>query len=621
MGSIKVLDTQTANLIAAGEVVERPASVVKELMENSVDAGAKRITVEIQNGGVTYIRVSDDGEGMSKEDAQNCIIRHATSKIRSAEDLYGIATLGFRGEALAAISAVSRFKILTRQRESEKGYAVSFTAEEGITLSEAGCPEGTTMIAQDLFYNVPARRKFLKKDFAEAMAVSSVVDRLALSHPEISVKYIVDNKQKYTTRGDGNVENAIYTVLGKEFYETLVPIKAGYSESAVSAHGFICKAERGRSNRNIQYIFLNGRSIRSKTVSAALDEGYRTYMPEGSFPTCVLFLSADFTSVDVNVHPTKQEVKFTSEKQVFDAVYFAVKNTLSESTERPTLQLRPADSYAEKGFEAARSFVPLTKEEAPRENIPVRFSFGANDKVNTESGAGYNSVIIGESDPADVPFTPEVTPCLPKEESSDGEEKARLLSELQRPKYRIIGEAYNCYIFVELSDKILVIDKHAAHERMLYNEVIKDRTDSYSQELLVPVTVGLSKNEMAALSEFEEEIKKYGFDIEVFGSDSVLVRAVPLPFADADVESVVISLAGSLYEDRGRINLRSAVYERALFTAACKAAMKGGQTTNRMQNEYVVDAVLTDNAVRYCPHGRPVAYEIKKSSLENQFGR
>ncbi len=618
MGSIKVLDTQTANLIAAGEVVERPASVVKELMENSVDAGAKRITVEIKNGGVTYIRVSDDGEGMTGEDAQSCIIRHATSKIRAPEDLYGIATLGFRGEALAAISAVSRFRILTRQKNSQMGYAVSFTAEEGISFSEAGCPEGTTMIAEDLFYNVPARRKFLKKDFAEAMAVSSVVDKLALSHPEISVRYIVDNKPKYTTRGDGNIENAIYTVLGKEFYETQIPLKAGYSESAVSVGGFICKAERGRSNRNMQYIFLNGRSIRSKTVSAALDEGYRTYMPEGNFPTCVLFLSADFTSVDVNVHPTKQEVKFTSEKQVFDAVYFAVKNTLSETAQRPALKLQSADSYAQKGFDAARSFVPLTREESVSEN----FTFMAKDNVKTDTFAGFNSVIIGDSDPADVPaFVPEEKDTSKKEDTSDAEEKAKLLSELQKPSYRIVGEAYNCYIFVELSDKILVIDKHAAHERMLYNEVIKDRTDSYSQELLVPVSVGLSKSEMAALSEFSEDIKKFGFDIETFGSDSVLVRAVPLPFADCNIESIVVSLAGALSEDNGRISLRSAVYERALFTAACKAAMKGGQSTNRMQNEYVVEAVLTDNAVRYCPHGRPVAYEIKKSSLENQFGR
>ncbi len=620
MGNIKVLDTQTANLIAAGEVVERPASVVKELMENSVDAGAKRITVEIQNGGVTYIRVSDDGEGMTKDDAQNCIIRHATSKISGPEDLHGIATLGFRGEALAAISAVSRFKILTRKRGSEQGYAAIFTAEDGLTISEAGCPEGTTMIAEDLFYNVPARRKFLKKDFAETMAVSAVVDRVALSHPEISVKYIVDNKQKYATRGDANVENTIYTVLGKEFYETLIPIKEGYSESAVSAGGFICKAENGRSNRNMQYIFLNGRSIRSKTVGAALDEGYRTYMPEGNFPTCVLFLSADFASVDVNVHPTKQEVKFTSEKQVFDAVYFAVKNTLSENTQRPMLKLSPADSYAEKGFEAARSFVPLTREDTVKTS-PSGFSFGAADKTDMEDMGRFSSVIIGDSDPMDTPFIPKPAPEQIEIKIADGEEKARLLSELQKPKHRIIGEAYNCYIFVELADRVLVVDKHAAHERMLYNEVIKDRTDSFSQELLVPVTVGLSKNEMSALSEFSEEVGKIGFDIEIFGSDSVLVRAVPLPFADCDIESIIITLAGAISEDRGRINLRSAVYERALFTAACKAAMKGGQSTSSLQNEYIVDAVLTDNAVRYCPHGRPVAYEIKKSSLENQFGR
>ena len=616
MGSIKVLDTQTANLIAAGEVVERPASVVKELCENSVDAGAKRITVEIQNGGVSYIRVSDDGVGMTKEDAQNCIIRHATSKISGPEDLYGIATLGFRGEALAAISAVTRFRILTRQKDSAVGYAVSFTAEEGLSVSEAGCPEGTTMIAEELFYNVPARRKFLKKDFAETMAVSAVVDRVALSHPEISVKYIVDNKQKYTTRGDGNIENAIYTVLGKEFYETQMPLSVGYSESPIGVSGFICKAERGRSNRNMQYIFLNGRSIRSKTVGAALDEGYRTYMPEGNFPTCVLFLSADFTSVDVNVHPTKQEVKFTSEKQVFDAVYFAVKNTLSSSVERPVLSMKPADSYAEKGFEISRSFIPLTKEEPS----PVSFSFAAKDVKETVKPS-YNSFIVGDSDPMDEPVPVTVTAAAPEREKSDGEEKAAALFELQKQDYRIVGEAYNCYIFVELADRILVIDKHAAHERMLYNEVIKDRTDSYSQELLVPVTVALSKSEMAALAEFEDEIKKFGFDIEVFGSDSVLVRAVPLPFADCDTESIVVSLVGSLSEDRGRISLRSAVYERALFTAACKAAMKGGQSTTRLQNEYVVDAVLTDNAVRYCPHGRPVAYEIKKSSLENQFGR
>lgn len=612
MGSIKVLDTQTANLIAAGEVVERPASVVKELMENSIDAGASRITVEIQNGGVTYIRVTDDGCGMSKEDAQNCIVRHATSKISTAEDLYGISTLGFRGEALAAISSVSRFRILTKQKQEQIGYAVEFTAEDGLKVSEAGCPDGTTMIATDLFYNVPARRKFLKKDFAEAMAVSSVVDKVSLSHPEISVKYICDNKPKYTTRGDGSVENAMYTVFGKDFYETQIPVDAGYSDTAVSVSGYICKPECGRSNRNMQYLFLNGRSIRSKTVSAALDEAYRTYMPDGNFPTCVLFLSLDYASVDVNVHPTKQEVKFTSEKQIFDAVYFAVKNTLSKLEQRPSLEFSASDSYASKSFEAAYSFVPLTTESetfAPqteyKEINKNVFSFAAADEDKKEF-ANYNTVILENSD-------------LPKE--NDAENKAELLASYQKPAYKIIGEAYNCYIFVELNDRILVVDKHAAHERILYNEIVKDRTDNCRQELLIPISVGLSKSELSALSEYLEDINAYGFDVEIFGTDSVLVRAVPLPLADGDISSIIISVANSLLENKGRVSIRSAVYERALFTAACKAAMKGGQHTNSLQNEYVVEKVLTDNAVRYCPHGRPVAYEIKKSSLENQFGR
>lgn len=594
MGIINVLDTQTSNLIAAGEVVERPASVVKELMENSIDAGAKRITVEIQNGGVTYIRVTDDGVGMTREDAVTCMLRHATSKISSPDDLSGISTLGFRGEALAAISSVCRFKIFTKKADEPIGTLVSYEPGNEVRISDAGCPNGTSMIVSDLFFNVPARRKFLKKDFSEAMAVSAVVDKIAISHPEITVQYIVDNKVKYTTKGDGKLENAIYVTLGKQFFDTQIKVVSGYNESNINVSGFTCKPECGRSNRNMQYTFINGRTFRSKTVSAALEEAYRTYMPEGNFPTCVLFLDVDAHSVDVNVHPTKQEVKFTAEKLVFDAVYYAIKNTISNIDSHPELKMETPSSYEQKGKELFNSFIPVT------------------DKPKTEE----KPFVYTEEVPSF--FTTHLDIKCDEEEN---EKAAELFKAEQKPDYKIIGEAYNCYIFVELPDRIMVIDKHAAHERILYNEIIGDKTDGFTQSLLMPVSVTLSKTDMASISEYLDDIKKVGFDIEIFGSDTVIVREIPLPLTDCDIEAVITSLAGALSDGSGRVKLRSAVYERALFTAACKAAMKGGQHTNSMQNSFVVEKVLTDNKVRYCPHGRPVAYEIRKSSLENQFGR
>ncbi len=617
MGIINVLDTQTANLIAAGEVVERPASVVKELMENSVDAGASRITVEIKNGGVSYIRVTDNGCGMTKDDAANCILRHATSKISCPEDLAGISTLGFRGEALAAISSVCRFRLFTKRKDEPIGTLLEFTAGETVSLNETGCPDGTSIIITDLFYNVPARRKFLKKDFSEAMAVSAVVERIAVSHPEVSIQYIIDNKVKYTTKGDGNTDNAIYVALGKQFYETLTPIKASAYTQSVSISGFICKAECGRSNRNMQYMFLNGRSIRSKTVSAALDEGYRTYMPNGNFPTCVLFMDVDVHSVDVNVHPTKQEVKFSSEKSVFDAVYFAVKNTLSDTATHPELAMTPSDSYAQKGEKLISSFVPVTKPEPQNSRVFSYFTDLSSGVVKTEnSQAGvFASPKIEEN--LSFPIKSEYIDIKADDEN---EKAAELMRAEQKPSYKIIGEAYNCYIFVELSDRVMVIDKHAAHERILYNELISDKVND-SQVLLEPISVSLSHTDMAAVSEYIEDIRKAGFDIEIFGSDSVIIREIPVPIVGCNIEEFITALAGSISEGKGRVIVKNAVYERALFTAACKAAMKGGQHTNGMQNSWVVEKVLSDNAVRYCPHGRPVAYEIKKSSLENQFGR
>lgn len=629
MGIINLLDTQTANLIAAGEVVERPASVVKELMENSVDAGAKKITVEIKNGGVSFIRVTDDGIGMSPEDALNCVQRHATSKISGPEDLSGISTLGFRGEALAAIASVSKFTVYTKRKEDSIGTLASFEPNVAPVISEAGCPDGTTVTVSELFFNVPARRKFLKKDFSEALAVGGIVDKIALSHPEISVKFIVDNKTKYTTKGDGKLGNAVYCVLGKQFYDTLAPVVSGYSNYDVEINGFICKPECGRSNRNMQYFFLNGRTIRSKTACAALEEAYKTYMPDGNFPTCLLFIDVDVRTVDVNVHPTKQEVKFTNDKMIFEAVYFAVKNTLSCMTSRPDLSMNKVDSYTEKGRELDRAFVPVKDrtEDNSAESLPKideSFTYSTDGEGNVFKNVPAPTIFRSMNVNAASDFytlPPEENENVSKSESSaENEVAAALFAAEQKPEYKIIGEAYNCYIFVELKDRILVIDKHAAHERILYNEIIKQKIDA-SQMLLEPISIYLSKAELEAISEHLDEINENGFELEIFGSDTVLLRKFPICLVDSDPVAFVESLAGALYEGRGKVTVRGAAYERALFTAACKAAMKGGQKTNSMQNEWVVERVINDNAVRYCPHGRPVAYEIKKSSLENQFGR
>lgn len=625
MGIINVLDTQTANLIAAGEVVERPASVVKELCENSIDAGATRITVEIKNGGVSYIRVTDNGSGMSKDDAVNCVLRHATSKISSPDDLAGIATLGFRGEALAAISSVCEMRIMTKRPCDDIGTLVCFDEEMRPVVTEAGCPDGTSMIVENLFYNVPARRKFLKKDFSEAMAVSSAVERIAVSHPEISVQYIIDNKVKYTTKGDGKLDNAVYAALGKEFFSTLDPILPTSGNDDVFISGYISKAEKGRTGRSMQYMFLNGRTVRSKTVSAALEEGFRTYMPEGLFPCCVMFIDVDVHTVDVNVHPTKQEVKFTDERKIFNAVYYAVKNTLTRTESRPELIPKPDTSFASGGAKLLQSFVPVEKSESViHSSIFPNMPQKSPDAVNIDIKCDSFGSLRANDESADCSYKGVFFPDEKPKDKDDiaNEEAARLLSEQQKQPFRIIGEAYNCYIFVELSDRIMVIDKHAAHERILYNELLNYRIDGYSQMLLDPVTVTLSSLEMSALSECIDRINESGFDISVFGSDGVIVRQIPLSLVGTDIPGFITSLASSLCETgKGRVTVRSTAYERALFTAACKAAMKGGQKTSEMLDTQIAERVLTDKDVRFCPHGRPVAYEIKKSSLENQFGR
>ena len=551
MPHIQTLEPHVADLIAAGEVVERPASVVKELVENAIDAGASTVTVEIQHGGMTLIRVTDDGCGIAAGEAETAFLRHATSKIRTEYDLEAIGTLGFRGEALAAIAAVSRVDLLTRTAEERVG--ISLELEGGAVLSreEAGCPQGTTMVVRDLFYNTPARLKFMKKDSAEGAAAFAAVQRQALSHPEVSVRFLRDGKQELLTPGDGQLKSAVYSVLGRDLALGFLPVTGSGEEMAVT--GFVSRPNCCRGTRGYQHFFVNGRYVKSRTMMAALEEAYANQRMVGKFPGCVLHLTTKLNAVDVNVHPTKQEVKFSSERKVFDAVYYAVKSALEGDRTRPAAVLEPPRPEPE-------------EHHAPPPPEPAVSAAPA----------------------------PEPEP------------------------WRLAGEVLSTYIIVEQGDKVVLIDKHAAHERMHFDKLRAEGYTPMCQVLLTPAVVTPSAQEGAVLLDNLPLLERFGFQVEEFGGGALVVRACP-DYVDAgDIENTLSELAGKLLAT-GRAD-PAAARDAVLHTMACKAAIKGGQKNGPDELRRVADAVMS-GAVKYCPHGRPVAIELTRRQLEKQFKR
>ncbi len=588
MPKINVLPKHVADLIAAGEVVERPASVVKELMENAIDAGATNLTVEIKRGGVTYIRITDNGWGIEREDIRNAFKSHATSKLENEDDLLAIGTLGFRGEALASIAAVSKVDVLTCTDSEEIGTLYKIEGGEEVLLDDAGCPNGTTIIVRDLFYNTPARMKFLKKDVTEGNSVAGVVDRIALSHPEIAIRFIREDKQQLVTSGNGNLIDTIYSIFGKDFSNTL--IEANYALNDIKVEGYVSLPTASRANRSMQFFFLNGRLVKSGTACAALEQAYKNAIMVGKFPACVLSITAPLESVDVNVHPAKTEVRFANEKPIFDAVYYAARGAIEER-DRPNR-------------------LDLAKMELKRE---------ASNPFIQETKATYEQVKLPERKPEPVPYQRKAEP---KPEPVRLEPKLEPKEEpiAEAPKFRLIGEAFATYIIVEMDEKILLIDKHAAHERMLFEQLKanKEKEGVKSQVLLSPMTITLSKEEYSAILSNLDVLEEAGFQIGDFGSGTVVVREVPVMLAGDDIKALVEEMAGYLVASQNPVPEK---LDWIYHNTACRAAIKGGDRTTEYELQKFAFKLLQNPDIRYCPHGRPVLIEMSKSDLEKQFGR
>ena len=646
MPKIIRLPKSVADLIAAGEVVERPSSVVKELLENSIDAGAKKITVEIRRGGIQYIRVTDDGCGIAREDIRNAFVSHATSKVRLEEDLNRIGTLGFRGEALASAAAVSRVEIMTRTPDEVVGTHYCIEGGEETLLDDAGCPVGTTLIVRDLFYNTPARMKFLKKDVTEANSVAGVVDRIALSHPEVSIRFIREDKQTLLTPGDGKLESAVYAVFGRDFLQGMIP--ASYSCDGVTVEGLISKPIASRPNRSMQFFFLNGRFIKTGTGSAALSEGYRHAIMAGKFPSCVLNITVPNYLVDVNVHPAKIEVRFANEKAIFNAVYYAVKNALEGDHSKAHVPLKPSAKAVRGYYELTGAGQPtqIGMHDLPRKK-PGFFVETSDASVLHVSGPDQSDstpethAFVQMQSPAMSPETedefaflaqPSAQDTLHAEaDPSETDEPALSISEdtsaveenaeevPSTPAFRIIGEAFHTYIFVEIEDKIWIIDKHAAHERMIYEQLRSGADGKATQMLLAPIPVTLRKEEYDAVLRHADLLADSGFLVEDFGTGTIALTACPILLDAADAKEALEELAS--YLCRSTQQILSEKMDWIYHNTACRAAIKGGDFTSEYELQAFTERLLSMPDIRTCPHGRPVMIEMTRREMEKSFGR
>jgi len=640
MGKINVLSFEIANLIAAGEVVERPSSVLKELIENSIDSGATEIVAEIKRGGVALIRVTDNGSGIQKEDLPIALKRHATSKIKEREDLDGILTLGFRGEALAAISSVSMLTIISKTADAESATMLVAEAGEVVDISEVGAADGTTVVVENLFYNVPARRKFLKKDATEAMNVAALVEKVALSRPDISIQLIIDGIQRFKTPGDSNLLNTVYAVFGKDFASKL--IKAEGEVSGVRVSGFIGRSDNVRKNRNMQNVFINGRYVKSLTAIAAIEKAYTSYIAPEAFPACVLFLEMSPQIVDVNVHPAKLEVKFADERIVFEAVYHTVKNALENHEYRPELSLgqkhrtdrNPLGAFVPIGQPQKLDQIKIQDRSNPSEKTgydaykssdvrvdkPINLGSGTLKRKANDSDAmtPKSSVELLERYREARPATPIAQqPELPKNPVINHTED--LVQD-----YKIIGEAFDCYVLVEFDGALLIIDKHAAHERVIFEDLKatqKNDGRTATQQLLLPITVLLTSDEASCAEELISEMNSLGFEYTVNGR-AADITSIPNAVSASEAEGLFSELIDDYMRGKGNPETNEAIRrERALYQIACKAAIKGGRAYDRSIIDWLVKKLLSLPDITVCPHGRPVAYKLTKSELDRQFDR
>ena len=648
MPRINVLPKNIADLIAAGEVVERPSSVIKEFVENSIDAGSTKITVEIHNGGKTYMRVTDNGCGIERDDVPKAFISHATSKINSVSDLDAISTLGFRGEALASVCAVSKVEIMTTAQGFDIGTRYVIEGGEEKLIDDAGSPVGTTIIVRDLFYNIPARLKFLKKDVQEGNYIATVLERIALSNPHIAFKFIRDGKLAFQTPGDGNLKSAVYAVFGKEFTAQLLPVNGEHS--GIKVYGFVTKPTAGRGNRTMQTFFVNKRYVKSVIFLTALENAYKNSIMVGKYPGCVLFLDMPFETVDVNVHPAKTEVRFYEEKRVFEAVYNTVLSTLNSDFTRPQATFNQAKAFvepAQKGEQlkisevapvkqkTERSFIikefgkPVTGHEdkvsAPEKTEPKQFDFLKDQyykpqiKIIEEKVKEQVEIKIEKTEPVTVEsVSVENEPSVEYEVKKEAETKVNNVSEPEIPEYRYIGEAFNTYLMAEVEGKLIIIDKHAAHERILF-EKFKTQAKGESQMMLMPVSVNLSSDEYSAVMDNIDLLEKAGYEVSDFGDRCVKVSACPPELVNENIDEIITEVAGYLSK-----NIKTVMPEKLdwiLHSMACRAAVKAGNFTSSYEAEKFVGLLLANKDIRYCPHGRPVMVEMTKRELEKQFGR
>ena len=694
MGKINVLSFAVANLIAAGEVVDRPSSVIKELLENAIDSGADSITVEIQNGGVTYMRVTDNGCGISKDDLPIAIRRHATSKIKDAEDLNAILTLGFRGEALAAIASVSDMRIISKQRDSKTGAMLEASGGNILGVTDRPCADGTSVIVENLFANVPARKKFLKKDVTEAMSVSAVVEKIALSRPDIFFKLIIDGNVKIETTGDGSLKNTVYAVFGREFASKLIETKL--SSDGITVRGFVGRPDNIRANRNYQNFFINGRYVKSRTAMAALEQAYTSYIASERFPCCVLFLDIDPSLVDVNVHPAKLEVKFSNEKPIFETVYYAVRAALENNSARPSVELgttkrKVSDAYVpiEDGrresakaqqieAELYRKATPLSPSTSYTASIPKSNASTSiaptpivDEKPKQNPQGSYFSHITAEEyrrsfanqinapisvgqvkaeeikpsqpisarvaepiktvEPIKIPTqavaeqkidscakTPSVTEAVKAPEPINEPEAT-----LESLQYRIVGEVFNSYVIVERGSEMLLIDKHAAHERIIFEQLkagLKD-VKINSQMLMLPIEIMMTSDEIQAICDYRSEVEAVGFEFTV-GKYAISVTAIPEGIDSDGVVDMILVMAERIKSGTGSAGLtKDIIFEKALYQASCKAAIKAGREYSKEQIKRIVDKLMEIPDITVCPHGRPVAMIIDKKNLDRQFER
>ena len=636
MPKILQLSPHVANLIAAGEVVERPASVAKELLENAVDAGASQITVEIRDGGMTFMRITDNGCGMSPEDARTAFLRHATSKLRSAEDLAAIATMGFRGEALAAIASVSRIDLLTKTPGSISGTSLSLEAGTITEESEAGCPDGTTIIVRDLFFNTPARMKFMKSDTVEGGRVSAAVQLQALAHPEVAFRFIRDGKEVLSTPGTGQLEAAVYCVYGRECGK-MVKVESRWE--GYSLTGYISKPTDARPSRALQTFFVNDRPVKSRILIAALEEAYRNQIMVGKFPACVLHLHLPASVVDVNVHPAKTEVKFLNEKAVFDCVHYGVLGALNKTPDRPQVQFKPVPAPAAPAPKTAAPKAPKQEnffrtmtageyktfssavKEAPKPS-PLAAAATAAAVERIVQKPVKEQVILPKIDPVPLPPLPEKKPepvVVPVPVPVEEPVQEVIASMPQEIPWRFVGELYNSYIILEQGEEAYLIDKHAAHERILFEKLKANQEAISSQSLLSPVACRLSPEEASILLANNALLEELGFETEEFGENTLLLRQIPMDLGVEQAQETLEQMAADLLN--GRRERKDNVRDEILHTVACKAAIKAGWHSSEKELKVLAEQVMARDDLKHCPHGRPICITLSKKQLEKQFKR